>query len=209
MLLETFSPMARRVTMQRSKVCLDCGLNFTDINSKDRRVLIKATDLVPLWKKSCKSSSMNLIQMQHCLNQHCCPFWGLPRIQTMAWHGMAGCVKCLFLYKVSPRSSLTTWEHDEGAQQWCTVRSNYLFWRCQWCSWTNTIAGKKRSRPYLYEFPSSKRWWWWWWLCLMSRFNDIEATSSDSQSASPPAVVSYHSQYNMLWFYSLHDVCTS
>ena len=43
----------------------------------------------------------------------------------------------------------------------------------------------------------------------MSRFNDIEATTSDSQSASPPAIVSHHSQYNMLWIYSLHDVCTS
>lgn len=48
----------------------------------------------------------------------------------------------------------------------------------------------------------------------MSEFNDIEATSSDSQSASPPAVVSYRFQYyynniNDIVVYSLHDVCTS
>ena len=51
MLLETFSPMVQRVMMQRSKVCLGCRLNIADINTKDRRVLVKATDLVPLWEE--------------------------------------------------------------------------------------------------------------------------------------------------------------
>ena len=50
-LFEAFSPMARRVTMQRSQVCLYCGLNIVDINSKHRRVLLKATNLVPSWEE--------------------------------------------------------------------------------------------------------------------------------------------------------------
>ena len=49
---------------------------------------------------------------------------------------------------------------------------------------STTFTGNKSSRSYSYELPSSKS------LRLMLRFNDSDTTRSDSQSASPPAVVS-------------------
>ena len=193
--------MARQLTMQRSKACLGCGLDIVDINSKDRRVLIKATDLVPLWEEILQIKLYELDPDAAVSRSTLLSSLGSAKDLN---HGMM-CKKCFNSYTRYHQDHFSLLENMKVLNNGALSEAITYSKGDNDAAEHTTIAGKKRSRPYSYEFPSSKR------LCLMSRFNDIEATTSDSQSASPPAVVSYHSQYNntMMLFYSLHDVCTS
>ena len=178
-----FSPsMARQLTMQR---CLGCGLDMADINSKDRRVLIKATNLIPLWEEILQIKLYELDPDAVVSRSTLLSILGSANDPN---HGMV-CKKCFNSYTRYHQDRLSLLENmmkvlNNGALSEAITYSKGDNDAAE----HTTIAGKKRSRPYSYEFPSSKR------LCLMSRFNDVEATTSDSQSASPPAVVSYHSQ---------------
>ena len=159
-------------------MCLGCGINIADINVKDRKVLVKYTELIPLWEEILRIKLYEL---------HPDATLSEPILQTKlgspkdANHGLL-CKKCHNSYTRYYKNRLPLSENmmkvlGEGALSEAIedMSDNSA-------AEPTTSAGKKRSRPY--SLPSSKR------LCLMSKFNDSDTTMSDSQSASPPAVVS-------------------
>ena len=161
-------------------MCLGCGINIADINVKDRRVLVKYTELIPLWEEILRIKLYEL---------HPDATLSEPTLQTIlgspkdANHGLLS-KKCHNSYTRYYKDRLSLLENMMKVLGKGALSEAIECMSDNSAAEPTTSTGKKRSRPYSYELPSSKR------FCLMSKFNDSDTTMSDSQSASPPAVVS-------------------
>ena len=150
--------------MQRSKVCCDCGLNLTDINTKDIRIVVNATDLIPLWEE--------ILQMKLCELDPDATL-SKPALQTILGtakdpnHGLF-CRKCFNSYNRYHKDCLSLLENMMKV-----LSKGILSEAISSAAKSTTFAGNKRSRSHSHELPSSKR------LYLMSRFNDSDTTTSD------------------------------